>query len=165
LYNLCLQDYWDNLVHPDRSGGFNPRLPPTFSVNRRSFSGSDPCDRTEASSSAPGGCPPSPPEADLMGDRSTGSKQTLNGLFLFRTRIFMISKDSNEINPGELRAALFLLIFRSWQMRIISVKKNYLFFPYNPSAIVRIVVLLRFYLNFHTAGKIQFTQRIHSTGR
>jgi hypothetical protein len=48
--------------------------------------------------------------------RSTGSKQTLNGLFLFRTGIHMISNDYDEINPGGLRAALFL--FRSWQMRI-----------------------------------------------
>jgi hypothetical protein len=58
-------------------GRFNPRLLPTFSFSRRSFSAIDPLIVTEARH----------PIVDahlcnaLVGDRSTGSKQTLNGLF------------------------------------------------------------------------------------
>jgi hypothetical protein len=40
--------------------------------------------------------------------RSTGSKQTLNGLFLFRTKIVNISKDYYEINPGDSELLYFL---------------------------------------------------------
>jgi hypothetical protein len=39
--------------------------------------------------------------------RSTGSKQTLNGLFLFRTEILKISKDYYEINPGDSELLYF----------------------------------------------------------
>ena len=59
------------------SQDFNPRLPPTFSFNRRSFSEGDPCS-------------PEPRhlfDVATAGDRSTGSKQTLNGLFLCTPQI------------------------------------------------------------------------------
>jgi hypothetical protein len=78
---LRLQDYWDMLLfREDTNQGVNPRLPPTFSVVSSVFA--------KASSD----------------DRSTGSKQTLNGLFLFITeprfsRFQMIIMKSIPVDP------------------------------------------------------------------
>src|SRR5687768_11043823 len=78
LFNLCLQDYWD-ILH--------------FAMTDVTFS--------EAKGQ-------SPFATDLFFFlRSTGSKQTLNGLFLFRTKIFTISNDYYEINPGDSELLYF----------------------------------------------------------
>jgi len=75
LYNLCLQDHWDNLVHA------SPK-----------------CDRLQ-----------SPFATDLFFlFRSTGSKQTLNGLFLFTAdyRIYLISLI--DLSPHLLQSSFLL---------------------------------------------------------
>jgi hypothetical protein len=61
--------------------------------------------------------------------RSTGSKQTLNGLFYIRTEIFMISKDYYEINPAT--QSCFISFQKLADEKLFYLKRAF-YFPHNP---------------------------------